>query len=145
MYAFIAGAKLTATQLTKSLLKEKGIAGLYRGTYPTMARDVSFSVVYFPLFATLDSLVGRQTMGWVTIVSRVHAKTMEAAVPSSMRRYWRASWPAAHRVSLSHPSTVRLALVEKQCVHVSVVKTRLQLIHRAEGEVAYKNMFDAFW
>lgn len=54
----IAGKRLTATQLTKQLLQERGIAGLYRGTTSTMARDVTFSVIYFPLFATLDGMVG---------------------------------------------------------------------------------------
>lgn len=47
---------MTATQLTMQLFRERGIAGLYRGTLPTMARDVTFSVIYFPLFATLDSM-----------------------------------------------------------------------------------------
>ena len=44
-------------QLTRQLLREKGIAGLYRGTASTMARDVTFSVIYFPMFATLDNMV----------------------------------------------------------------------------------------
>jgi solute carrier family 25 glutamate transporter 18/22 len=49
--------KVSALQLAISLVKEKGIAGLYRGIGPTMARDVTFSMLYFPLFAKLDSLV----------------------------------------------------------------------------------------
>ncbi len=49
--------KQTATQLALNLFREKGIAGLYRGLGSTMARDVTFSVIYFPLFAKLDSLV----------------------------------------------------------------------------------------
>jgi solute carrier family 25 glutamate transporter 18/22 len=51
------GKKLTARELTLQLLREKGIAGLYRGVGSTMARDVTFSMIYFPLFAQLDSLV----------------------------------------------------------------------------------------
>jgi solute carrier family 25 glutamate transporter 18/22 len=51
------GTKVSASQLAMSLVKEKGIAGLYRGIGPTMARDVTFSMIYFPLFATLDSMV----------------------------------------------------------------------------------------
>jgi solute carrier family 25 glutamate transporter 18/22 len=48
---------MTATGLAMNLLKEKGIYGLYRGIGPTIARDVSFSVIYFPLFAALDAFV----------------------------------------------------------------------------------------
>jgi hypothetical protein len=47
--------------LALNLVKEKGIFGLYRGLGPTMARDVTFSMIYFPLFASLDSFV------WVSI------------------------------------------------------------------------------
>uniref|UniRef100_A0A915I1P8 Mitochondrial glutamate carrier 1 n=1 Tax=Romanomermis culicivorax TaxID=13658 RepID=A0A915I1P8_ROMCU len=49
--------KLTATSLAIDLIKTKGLAGLYKGTGATMARDVTFSVVYFPLFANLNKLV----------------------------------------------------------------------------------------
>jgi len=55
--------KISATQLTLSLLKEKGVFGLYRGIRPTMARDVTFSVIYFPLFANLDALGPRKSDG----------------------------------------------------------------------------------
>ena len=37
-------------------MRTKGITGLYKGTGATMLRDVLFSVVYFPLFANLNSL-----------------------------------------------------------------------------------------
>ncbi|CAJ0957957.1 unnamed protein product, partial [Mesorhabditis belari] len=60
----VAGSKKqTAWQLTTQLFKERGIAGLYRGLGPTMARDVTFSVIYFPLFAYLDSLAPRKADG----------------------------------------------------------------------------------
>ena len=36
-------------------LKTDGLRGLYKGLRPTMARDVTFSAIYFPLFAELDS------------------------------------------------------------------------------------------
>lgn len=48
---------MSATTLVKNLLREKGIAGLYRGLGPTITRDVTFSAIYFPLFAKFDSLV----------------------------------------------------------------------------------------
>ncbi|NXF98048.1 GHC1 protein, partial [Eubucco bourcierii] len=46
----------TATQLTRELLRSKGIAGLYKGLGATLLRDVPFSIVYFPLFANLNKL-----------------------------------------------------------------------------------------
>lgn len=55
--------KISATSLTLELLKTKGILGLYRGTTATMLRDVSFSVVYFPLFARLNALGPRKSDG----------------------------------------------------------------------------------
>ncbi|KAM9221941.1 mitochondrial glutamate carrier 1 isoform 2-T2 [Dugong dugon] len=46
----------TATQLTRDLLRSRGIAGLYKGLGATLLRDVPFSIVYFPLFANLNQL-----------------------------------------------------------------------------------------
>ncbi|XP_038207227.1 mitochondrial glutamate carrier 1-like [Zerene cesonia] len=48
--------RITAMQLTRKLIKERGIFGLYKGVTATAARDVSFSVIYFPMFATLNDL-----------------------------------------------------------------------------------------
>ncbi|XP_032660015.1 mitochondrial glutamate carrier 1 [Chelonoidis abingdonii] len=48
--------RTTATQITRELLRSKGIAGLYKGLGATLLRDVPFSVVYFPLFANLNKL-----------------------------------------------------------------------------------------
>ena len=50
------GSKISAWSLTQNLLKTKGLLGLYKGTGATMLRDVSFSIVYFPLFANLNRL-----------------------------------------------------------------------------------------
>lgn len=49
--------KPSASTLALQLLKEKGIFGLYKGIGPTIARDITFSIIYFPLFAQLNSLV----------------------------------------------------------------------------------------
>lgn len=43
-------------KIAAELVKTKGFFGLYKGTSATMLRDVSFSVIYFPLFAHLRSL-----------------------------------------------------------------------------------------
>lgn len=45
---------MTAMELTRSLMAERGILGLYKGVGATAVRDVTFSIVYFPLFATLN-------------------------------------------------------------------------------------------
>ena len=52
-----ATAKLSATSIALSLVRERGIMGLYRGIGATLLRDVTFSAIYFPLFANLNSLV----------------------------------------------------------------------------------------
>ncbi|KAM3854947.1 mitochondrial glutamate carrier 1 [Vipera latastei] len=48
--------RMTAIQITRDLLRSKGIAGLYKGLGATLLRDVPFSIVYFPLFANLNKL-----------------------------------------------------------------------------------------
>uniref|UniRef100_A0AAV2L258 Mitochondrial glutamate carrier 1 n=1 Tax=Knipowitschia caucasica TaxID=637954 RepID=A0AAV2L258_KNICA len=53
----------TAMQLTRQLLNEKGIAGLYKGLSATLLRDVPFSIIYFPLFANLNQLGKRGAEG----------------------------------------------------------------------------------
>ena len=55
--------KISATQITLDLLRSKGIFGLYRGIGATGLRDVSFSIVYFPLFANLNSVGPRSKDG----------------------------------------------------------------------------------
>lgn len=55
--AAAAKPRMSATRLALDLVKSKGIFGLYRGIGATALRDISFSVMYFPLFARFDSLV----------------------------------------------------------------------------------------
>jgi hypothetical protein len=58
MACYVSGEtkKISALSITRELFRTKGILGLYRGLGATMLRDVSFSVVYFPLFANLNKL-----------------------------------------------------------------------------------------
>lgn len=63
---FVAGQEFkrpTALGLTTHLLKTRGITGLYKGTFATGLRDVTFSVIYFPLFATLNQLGPKRADG----------------------------------------------------------------------------------
>uniref|UniRef100_A0AAX7VQN6 Mitochondrial glutamate carrier 1 n=1 Tax=Astatotilapia calliptera TaxID=8154 RepID=A0AAX7VQN6_ASTCA len=53
----------TAMQITRQLLREKGIAGLYKGLGATLLRDVPFSIIYFPLFANLNNFGKRGAEG----------------------------------------------------------------------------------
>lgn len=53
----------TALGITMELLRTKGILGLYKGVGATAFRDVSFSIVYFPLFAHLNALGPRKKDG----------------------------------------------------------------------------------
>lgn len=55
--------KTSATKIALELFREKGIFGLYKGIGATTLRDVSFSIVYFPLFATLNSFGPRKNDG----------------------------------------------------------------------------------
>jgi len=108
--------KISALSVTKELLATKGIFGLYRGTKATMLRDVSFSVVYFPLFANLNSLGPRKSpdsqeaVFWWSFVSGCAAGSFSAAAVN----------PA------------------------DVVKTRLQLLNKGVGDESYNGVFDAF-
>lgn len=52
--------KTSARKIAMQLIKQHGILGLYKGVGATMARDVTFSMMYFPLFATLNDLGPRK-------------------------------------------------------------------------------------
>ncbi|KAI4489608.1 hypothetical protein M0802_010942 [Mischocyttarus mexicanus] len=59
--------KVSALSLTKDLLKQRGILGLYQGTGATALRDVTFSIIYFPLFARLNDLGPKREDGSLTV------------------------------------------------------------------------------
>lgn len=102
----------TAMQLTRELLKSKGIAGLYKGLGATLLRDVPFSIIYFPLFANLNNLGKRGQEG-----------------------------PAPFYVSFlagcAAGSTAAVAVNP-----VDVIKTRLQSLTRGSTEDTYSGVSD---
>ncbi|VDP34545.1 unnamed protein product [Schistosoma mattheei] len=64
----VVATRQTATQLAIKLVREKGIFGLYRGMGATFLRDVSFSMIYFPLFANFNALGPRRSPNSVEAV-----------------------------------------------------------------------------
>lgn len=54
------GPRASALRLALELISSQGLRGLYRGCLSTIMRDVSFSIIYFPLFAHLKSLGSHQ-------------------------------------------------------------------------------------
>lgn len=108
--------KTSATQIALGLLRQNGIAGLYKGIGATMARDVSFSVVYFPLFATLNKFGPRKGDG-----------SNDAAFFVSFLSGCAAGSIAALAVN-----------------PIDVIKTRLQALTKTEGQLAYTGVLDCF-
>ncbi|CAG9826326.1 unnamed protein product [Diabrotica balteata] len=108
--------KTSATELAIGLFKKHGILGLYKGTGATMLRDVSFSVIYFPLFATLNDLGPRRSKDsneavfWCSFLSGCVAGSFAALAVNPF----------------------------------DVVKTRLQALTKAEGERSYTGIGNAF-
>ncbi|CAH8578113.1 unnamed protein product [Heterobilharzia americana] len=109
--------RLSATQLAIKLIREKGIFGLYRGMGATFLRDVSFSMIYFPLFANINALVR----------SRRSSESVEAVFYWSFLSGFVAGTIAAFSVT-----------------PLDVVKTRLQTIKHVEGEKVFKGIPDCF-
>uniref|UniRef100_A0A673A935 Mitochondrial glutamate carrier 1 n=1 Tax=Sphaeramia orbicularis TaxID=375764 RepID=A0A673A935_9TELE len=102
----------TAMQLTRQLLREKGIAGLYKGLGATLLRDVPFSIIYFPLFANLNNFGKRGIEGpapfYVSFISGCLAGSTAAVAVNP----------------------------------VDVIKTRLQSLNRGSTEDTYSGVTD---
>merc|ERR1719402_308147 len=108
--------KISALSVTKQLLAEKGIFGLYKGLGATGLRDVSFSIVYFPLFANLNKLGPRKS-----------PDSQEAV-------FW---WSFIAGMTAGSISAFSVNPFD-------VVKTRLQVLEKGAGEETYKGIPDAF-
>ncbi|KAG5454551.1 Mitochondrial glutamate carrier 1 [Clonorchis sinensis] len=108
--------RTSATQLALQLVRERGIFGLYRGMAATFLRDVSFSMIYFPLFANFNALGPRRAPG-----------SVEAVFYWSFGSGFTAGMIAAFAVT--------------PC---DVVKTRIQTIQHARGEKVFTGIWDCF-
>ncbi|XP_069018892.1 mitochondrial glutamate carrier 1 [Embiotoca jacksoni] len=104
--------RASATGITVKLLKTRGLAGLYRGAGATLMRDVPFSMIYFPLFANLNTL-GR---------SDVQAKAP----------FWQSFVAGCSAGSVAAVAVTPL----------DVIKTRLQTLQKGEGEDTYRGILD---
>ncbi|XP_039177861.1 mitochondrial glutamate carrier 1 [Crotalus tigris] len=104
--------RMTAIQITRDLLRSKGIAGLYKGLGATLVRDVPFSIVYFPLFANLNKL---------------GQKSPEVKAP----------FYVSFLSGCAAGSTAAVAV--NPC---DVIKTRLQSLQRGVNEDTYSGIID---
>lgn len=112
-----------ALKVAIDLIKAKGIAGLYKGISATLLRDITFSVVYFPLFAHLSSI----RPPWLP----------EASLGSDDKdnQIFFVNFVAGCLAAGTAAITVNPA---------DVVKTRLQLINTGANDVRYKGLRHAF-
>lgn len=106
---------LSASSIALRLVKEKGIFGLYRGGGATMLRDVTFSAIYFPLFARLNSLGKRRPGSEQVVFYHSFASGCLAGCVASLS---------------VNP--------------FDVVKTRLQLLTKGNNEIVYNGILDCF-
>ncbi|VDM78533.1 unnamed protein product [Strongylus vulgaris] len=109
--------KMTALGVSMQLLRKHGIAGLYKGLGPTFARDVTFSMIYFPLFAYFDSLGPRKKDG------------------SGDAVFWTSFCAGMISGAISSFSVTPL----------DVAKTRIQTIRKKAHELVYKNVAQALY
>ncbi|XP_048766700.1 mitochondrial glutamate carrier 2-like [Ostrea edulis] len=113
--------RITATGTALKLIREKGILGIYKGFRATALRDVTFSAIYFPLFAIFnEKLISADVTGLAKGLDQpVFIYSLCAGIA------------AGGIASLSvNP--------------FDVVKTRLQTLKKAEGEISYSGIVDCF-
>jgi len=108
------GKSLTATEVAINIFKTKGIKGFFHGGTATLVRDVSFSAVYFPLFAILNQ-------------KGVDPKTDKI--------------PFYHTFGCGLFAGCFAAYF---CTPLDVIKTRIQTTSKAPGDMQYNGIMDSF-
>ena len=61
--------KSSTVSTVKKLMEEKGIIGLWKGLRATALRDVTFSVIFFPIFTNLNKIGPRSGADSKEVVS----------------------------------------------------------------------------
>lgn len=114
--------KPSALKVARELVKKNGFFGLYKGISATLLRDISFSMVYFPLFANLSTL---------SVINDIIPGARDSGDNSVFLVNFAAGCIAAGTAAvLVNPA--------------DVVKTRLQLINTSASEERYSGMRQAF-
>lgn len=112
--AGVGAGSVTAIDITRDLIRTRGFIGLYKGLGATLARDVPFSILYFPLFARLNSL---------------------GYAPGTEKASFQHSFVAGCAAACAASVCVN---------PIDVVKTRIQTLKQAEGEQTYSGIRDCF-
>lgn len=112
--------RTSATSITLELLKTRGLTGLYRGAGATLLRDVPFSMIYFPLFANLNSLGPRGVGAGCQGDGNERAPFMQSFMSGCVAG-----------------SVAAVAVTP-----LDVIKTRLQTLQKGEGEDSYRGILD---
>uniref|UniRef100_A0A7M4FZP2 Mitochondrial glutamate carrier 2 n=1 Tax=Crocodylus porosus TaxID=8502 RepID=A0A7M4FZP2_CROPO len=105
----------SATVIAKELLQIQGLAGLYKGLGATLLRDMPFSVIYFPLFANINTHgeqhTGEKASFFHSFVSGCVAGSVAAVTVTPL----------------------------------DVLKTRIQTLQKGLGEDTYNGIIDCAW
>ncbi|XP_063052166.1 mitochondrial glutamate carrier 1 [Engraulis encrasicolus] len=110
--------RTSATSITLELVRTRGFAGLYRGAGATLLRDIPFSMIYFPLFANLNTL-GQPAPG-------CHGEPPK-----------RAPFLHSFMAGCTAGSVAAVAVTP-----LDVIKTRIQTLQKGEGEDSYRGIVD---
>ncbi|XP_037370524.1 mitochondrial glutamate carrier 2 [Talpa occidentalis] len=107
-----ASKRPSATLIAWELFRTRGPAGLYKGLGATLLRDIPFSIIYFPLFANLNSLGINELTG-------------------------KASFAHSFVSGCVAGSTAAVAVTP-----LDVLKTRIQTLKKGLGEDSYSGVTD---
>ena len=81
--------KSSTVSTVKKLMEEKGIIGLWKGLRATALRDVTFSVIFFPIFTNLNKIGPRsgadskEVVSWWSFLVGGTAASISATMPLS--------------------------------------------------------------